>query len=171
MGIALPFIGYVKARGRESARNKRGAGDNKRHIKAIKAFFSVVEKADPRWFSPFLRGPQEVLWSPCVSEVILETDDVRRPRLAEFLKRSGDGALVVSAWEDLFEVRNDVVDELVKRCLSGQSPILRIDQPGAALTPALARQSGADLPHLVMFNQSKVQDAIEARVRPFSPIA
>lgn len=170
MGIAVPFIGYVKARGRESVRHKRDAEDNRRHIMAIEAFFSVVEAADPKWFSPFVRQIRGTQWSPYLSEVILETDDVRRPKLAKFLKRAGDSSLVISAWEDLFEVRNDVVDKLVERCLSRWSPILRIDQPDAALTPALARLSGSDLPHLIMLNQAKVQDAIRARVRPLSPI-
>ena len=170
MGIAVPFIGYVKARGRESVRHKRDAGDNVRHIGAIEAFFAVVQTADPKWFLPFVRQIRGTRWSPCVSEVILETDDVRRPKLAKFLDRTGDSSLVISAWEDLFEVENDVVDTLVERCLNKWSPILRIDQPDAPLTPALARQSGSDLPHLIMRNQSKVQDAIRARVRPLPPI-
>lgn len=170
MGIALPFVGYVKARGRATVRHDPESKTNEKHIKSIRTFFEAMRAADPEWFSKFMRGAQAVQWSSCFTEILLETDDVRRPKLKNYLKRSGDSTLVISVWEDLFEVKNDVVDDLVKRCLKKWSPILRIDQPDVALTRGLVHQSGSDLPHRIMRNQANVQEAIVAKVRPLSPL-
>jgi hypothetical protein len=166
MGIGLPFVGYVKARGAHTVRQDPKAEDNKRHIEKIRKFFDVSQAADRAWFLPFLRQPEKVNWSTCFDEILLETDDVRRPKLTNFLKRAGDRSLVISAWDDLFEVENEVVDRLVKRSLETWSPILRIDQPNEPLTPSILRRAGSRLPFLIMSNQNRVQGSIEARVRP-----
>lgn len=166
MGIALPFVGYVKARGRGTVRHRPESTTNENHIKPIQQFFEVMRMADTEWFSKYVRGPRGSQWSSCFTEILLETDDVRRPKLENYLARSGDSTLVISTWEDLFEVKNDVVDELVKRCLTRWSPILRIDQPDVALTRGLLHQSGSNLPHRIMRNQATVQEAIVARARP-----
>lgn len=166
MGICLPFVGYVKARGAHTVRHDPEAEDNRKHIEKIRKFFDVAEAADREWFLPFVRQPEKIDWSTCFVEILLETNDVRRPKLTNFLKRAGDRSLVISAWDDLFEVENEVVDRLVKKNLKTWSPILRIDQPNEPLTPSILRRAGSNLPSLIMSNQNRVQESIEARVRP-----
>lgn len=164
MGIALPFVGYVKARGAQTVRNDPKSTINDDRSRKIKEFFRAMRSANPQWFSGFVRGDEHEHWSTCFEEeVSIETDDVTRPELVKYLKRSGDSTLVISTWNDLFEVENDVVDELVKRCLEIWSPILCLDHRRDPLMPGSVAPSGPNLPYLIMRNQSRVQESIEAR--------
>jgi hypothetical protein len=163
MGIHLPFVGYVRARGALSVRQDRSNAYNKKHIDLIREFFAALKKVPISVFKDFLPNPEWISQSGHFAEILFESDHDRRPELTKFMKMARPKSLVISTRDDLFEVENEIVNQFAKDAASNYIPILCLDDFDHQLSAAIVRNAGGRLPFLLMENQISFRNLIENR--------